>query len=94
MTRKGQTISIEAASNQTDTLIERRAREAQDANGAAEAWAQSVRSYNVAAQTERREQWRCYHDDMHRIHARIAEEHLAKAERLAGEAEGGRGQGL
>jgi hypothetical protein len=80
----------DAAEESLNTLIERRAKEAGEANHAARSWAESVRRYNLRSQAELREQWRRFHNDMSRVHARIAAEHEAKAAALTSEGGGGR----
>ena len=87
-------LDLEKASAQIDTLIERRAREREQANWESTLWAESVRRYNFAARAERRRQWWQYHTDMAAIHTRIATEHTQKAARLASEAEEGAQTGL
>jgi hypothetical protein len=83
VTRKGGTISLAAAENQLNVIIERRDREAEEANTAARRWTEEIRCYNLAAQAERREQWRRCHEDLAAIHSRIAAEHEQQAARLA-----------
>jgi hypothetical protein len=75
MTRKGGTIGAEAAENQLNVLIERRAREAQDANHAARVWAESLEGYNLAAAQERRQAWLRHHERMVSVHRGLAQEH-------------------
>jgi hypothetical protein len=79
----------DAAEESLNTLIERRAKEADDANHYAQAWAESVRRYNLRVVAERRQAWVEFHARLAATHQRIAEEHQGQAERLAGG--GGRG---
>jgi hypothetical protein len=71
------------AAKELNTLIEGRAREVGEANAYAEAWAEDVRAYNLAAAAARREQWRRFHERMEMLHARLADEHGLKAAELA-----------
>jgi hypothetical protein len=87
VTRKGGTFSVEAAENQLNILIERRAKEADDANHYVRAWAESVRRYDLRAAAERRRQWIQFHNDMERLHSNLAGEHREKAAALASEDE-------
>jgi len=75
--------SAEAVEEDLNRLIERRAREADDANRVAEAWAESARRYNLRAAAERRQAWIRFHADMSVVHSRIAAEHEQKAALLA-----------
>jgi hypothetical protein len=81
--------SPDAVEEELDRLIERRAKEADDANRFAQAWAESVRRYNVRAQAERRQAWIAFHRDLERLHKSLADEHRQKAAALlASEDEG------
>jgi hypothetical protein len=92
-TNKGKTWSwgVEAAENQLNTLIERRAREADEANYRARAWAESVEKYNLRCAAQRREEWIVYHRAkaarLRSTMGALASEH----ERAASELEAGEG---
>ena len=62
-----------------DALIEARARELQEQERVEAAWAESVRSYNLAAAAERRRQWARHHMDLQRLDSQLAAEHQEKA---------------
>ena len=57
-------LDLERASGQIDALIERRAREAEEANRLEAAWAESCRTYNLARAAERREARADFHRRM------------------------------
>jgi hypothetical protein len=68
-----------------DRLIERRDTERRKSKGervAEELWAESVRRYNARQETAHRAAWHEYEMRLYRIHAGLAAEHLARAERL------------
>jgi len=45
-------------------------------------WKGSVKRYHEREQRENRARWYSFHSDMSELHARLAEEHAAKAEKL------------
>jgi hypothetical protein len=63
-------------------LIERRAQEQEEAEREAQAWAETARTYNLAAAAERRREWARYHLDLQRLHSQLAAEHEEKALQL------------
>jgi hypothetical protein len=68
-----------------DRLIERRAREREEADRVHAEWAQSCRTFDLRAQAERRRAWVAYHQDLARLHSQFAAEHEEKALRLIDE---------
>jgi hypothetical protein len=52
------------------------------AQSADELWIGSVERYHERAKAERREQWIDFHRCMSELHARLSQEHAAKAEAL------------
>ncbi len=69
-------------------LIDRRSREEAYAEQerVEEGWAQTVRTYNLRAAVERRQQWIAYHRSMHQLLSSLAAEHKEKACSLLDEA--------
>ncbi len=58
-------VRVEA---ELDTFIEKRAREARDAERVEEAWAKSVREYHAKHRNENAQAWFDYHDRLVRSH--------------------------
>ncbi len=85
--------SAEAVEEDLNRLIERRAKEADDADHASQAWAESAMRYNLAHSADRRRQWVQYHRQQAERHraalAALVARHEAAADRLASEAGGG-----
>ena len=71
--------SIEIAEAELDRFIERRAREAGEAELIEVAWAESVRFHHARQRETNREAWCDFHRHMERLHASLSEEHRAKA---------------
>jgi hypothetical protein len=65
-----------------DRLIERRASREPDPDELEPTYAESVRRFNARRQNQYRWEWVRYFDRMARNHARLAEEHAARAEAL------------
>jgi hypothetical protein len=86
VTRKGGTISAEAAENQLNVFIERRAQQTRDANWRAKAWSADFRSYNLRQAAKRRREWIEFHRGLEQLHSKLALEHAEAAKCL--EAEG------
>lgn len=76
----------EAIESEIDRIIERRARERNDANRVEELWRESVRKVNGQRREENRVLWHDYHMDqaerIERLASEIAAGHRAKAEEL------------
>jgi acyl-CoA reductase-like NAD-dependent aldehyde dehydrogenase len=85
--------SPDAVEEDLNRLIERRAKEAEDANHAAQAWAESARRYNLAHSAERRAAWVQYHRQQAERHraalAALVARHEAAAAHLAADGGGG-----
>lgn len=81
--------SAQAASDEIDRFIERRAQEAEQANYAARSWAESVEKFNFAQAAERWEQAIQYHRAQARrlrvTMSALAAEHERAARELAGD---------
>ena len=82
--------AIEAAEAKLDQFIEKRAREARDANKVAQLWEDSERRHRERRRERLREEWREYHlrtaEGLERTAAELAADHRARAEALcAGE---------
>lgn len=73
--RTREALPGDAAEESLNALIERRAQEAEEANRAEAAWAESVRTYNFKRLAERLEEWRAYHRRMIVVHESLAERH-------------------
>lgn len=87
------TWGVEAAEESINTLIERRAKEAGDANHYAQAWAESARRYNLRAAAQRRQEWVEWHRAQAERHRAtltdlIAHHEAAAAELGAGDPDG------
>ncbi len=67
-----------------DRIIERRAREARDANRVEELWRDSTRLHNERRRRENGAAWYSHHVALCDVHRRLAEEHEAKALSLLG----------
>ena len=76
--------AMERAEAELDRFIDRRAREAGDANAIEELWAESVRRHHARRREENRIAWVAFHRGLARAHASISAEHLDKADALAG----------
>jgi hypothetical protein len=70
------------ATDQLDRLIERRSDAAPDPDEREESYMESVRRFHARRQDQYRWEWVRYFDRMARNHARLAEEHAARAEAL------------
>ncbi len=75
---------LDAAERQIDALIDRRGRDA--ANAEEGLWAASSRRDQERRRQELTEAWAAYHRKMHQLHAALSEEHAEKAEALEGTA--------
>ena len=75
--------SIEIAEAELDRFIERRAREAGEAELIEVAWAESVRRHHARRREENRQSWIAFHRGLARAHAEISDEHRVKADALA-----------
>ena len=71
--------AMERAEAELDRFIDRRAREAGDANAIEELWAESVRLHHARQQETNREAWHSYEMHMCKLHASLSEEHRVKA---------------
>ncbi len=84
--------SIEIAEAELDRFIERRAREAGDAQRVEEEWVASVRRYHDKRRETSREAWRAYHlaqaARLEATAAELARGHRARAEALLSECPG------
>ncbi len=65
----------EALEAEIDRIIERRAREHNDANRTEELWRKSSRVHNARRRRANGAAWREHHLRMQEVHARLAEEH-------------------
>ncbi len=87
--------SIEIAEAELDRFIERRAREAGEAELIEVAWAESVRLHNARQRETNREAWRCFYleqaERLERTAAELAASHRARAAKLGAEPGGGGG---
>jgi broad specificity polyphosphatase/5'/3'-nucleotidase SurE len=72
-------VDVEAVEMQLDRIIEKRAREARDANAIEELWKQSERAHRDRRREENREAWHSYEMHMCKLHASLSEEHRVKA---------------
>ncbi len=72
----------EAVESELDRIIERRAGEARDANRVEELWRESARAHSERRREELGAAWYDHHLRMREVHARLAEEHEARALRL------------
>ncbi len=85
--------SIEIAEAELDRFIERRAREAGEAELIEVAWAESVRLHHARRQETNREAWRCFYleqaERLERTAAELAASHRARAAKLGAEPGGG-----
>jgi hypothetical protein len=79
---------LDVATDQLDTLIERRADKTPDPDELEPSYAESVRRYHAKRQQQARWEWIRYYGRLARCHARLAEENEARAEALM---EGDRG---
>ena len=86
--RTREALSGDAAEESLNALIERRAQEAEEANRAEAAWAESVLRFDARARAERRREWIDYHNDLARLHAQLAAEHEQKVLQLIDEGGG------
>jgi len=73
---------LEKAEQQLDAFIERRPREAKDAEEVEEMWEESVRRDPERRREENRAAWHSFHRHMQELHATLSEEHRTKAEGL------------
>ncbi len=77
---------VEAIESEIDRIIERRARERDDANRVEELWKESARKAGGQRRKENRALWHGYHMDqaerIERVASEIAAGHRAKAEEL------------
>ena len=77
--------AIERVEQELDQFVERRAREARDAEKVAELWAESERRVQEKRREENREAWLRHERHMERLHLDLADSHRVRAERLLGE---------
>ncbi len=70
---------VEAIEGGIDRIIERRAREREDANRVEELWKDSTRLHNEKRRREVRAAWYSHHVALCDVHRRLASEHEAKA---------------
>lgn len=75
---------VEQIEAELDRVIERRAREARDANVSEELWKSSARVRNEKRRRELSAEWYAHHVALSGVHRRLAEEHEAKALALLG----------
>ena len=61
-------VETERVEAELDSFIEKRAREAKDANRTAELWDKSVREYHAKHRNENAQRWHDYHDRLIRNH--------------------------
>ncbi len=73
---------MDVATDQLDKLIERRSSSNLDPDELEPSYAESVRRFHARRQESHRWEWVRYFDRMARNHARLAEEHAARAEAL------------
>lgn len=76
--------AAEAAEQQIDLFIEKRAREKRDANAIEELWAASERRDRERRRRDNCAAWYAHEMHMSELHAALSEEHRAKAEALNG----------
>ncbi len=76
---------LEKAEQQLDAFIERRPREAKDAEEVEEMWEESVRRDPERRREENRALWVEFHTRLAASHARISADHEARGEALLGE---------
>ncbi len=69
----------EALEAEIDRIIEKRAAEKRDEGAVEELWKDSTRLHNERRRKENGAAWYAHHLRMHEVHARLAEEHEAKA---------------
>ncbi len=74
---------LEKAEAEIDLFIEKRAREAGDANAIEALWAESVRRHHARRREENRQSWIAFHRGLARAHASISAEHRVKADALS-----------
>jgi hypothetical protein len=74
--------SAEKAEAQLDAFIEKRAREARDAQKVEELWAESARRHREKKQRENGIAWLTFHARMERQFLELAAEHHEKGERV------------
>jgi broad specificity polyphosphatase/5'/3'-nucleotidase SurE len=80
--------AMERVESELDRLVERRAREAKDANAIEELWKQSERAHRDRRREENREAWHSYEMHMCKLHASLSEEHRVKALNFLKQGEG------
>jgi hypothetical protein len=78
---------VEALEAQLDSVVDQRASALEAARSSTERGFESaedamVRKYHERARQARREEWLSFHDSMHRLHARLSQEHAEKYEAL------------
>ncbi len=78
-------MDVEAVEMQLDRIIEKRAREAKDANAVEAAWAESTRIHHARRREHNRWEWIRFFEHMRDLHQGLADEHRSKAEALAGD---------
>lgn len=76
------TDHLERVESELDRIVEKRAREARDAERVEELWAESARRDRERRREENREAWRSFHAHMQALHAGLASEHQEKAAKL------------
>lgn len=72
----------EAIESEIDRIIERRAREREDASRVEELWKDSTRVHNERRRRENGAAWYDYHMTLSYIHRQLSEEHEAEALKL------------
>ena len=73
---------MEIATDQLDKLIERRSSSNLDPDELEPSYAESVRRFNARRREVNRWEWIKFYDRLARNHARLSEEHAARAEKL------------
>ena len=76
---------VEKVEAELDQFIERRAREARDAQRVEELWAKSEREHHEKKREENRAAWLQHERHMERLHLDLADSHRVRAKRLLGE---------
>jgi hypothetical protein len=79
--------AVERVEAELDSFIEKRARQAKDAEKVEELWAKSAARDRARQREEKRALWIEFHSRLSRSHARISAEHEAKAQVLLEESE-------
>ncbi len=80
--------AVERVEAELDAFVERRAREARDANKVEELWAASERRVRERRRRENCSLWYSHHCHLHEVHQALADRHRERAEALLGPGEG------